>query len=127
MAKYNAVGGTVTFPNDTVFKVVRGTGSKRALTVENTTGPGDSGNVEYCTGNYTYSAQLSGFYQSNSTDTLDDDISGTCNIDWGEGERWAGNCVVRNVTVAPNWTGGGPIPVAMTVLWTGAVTITQPS
>jgi hypothetical protein len=58
-------GGTIITPladDNRVFKVTGGQFSRRPITIDNITGPSDSGNYTGCEGNYIYRAVVRGVY-----------------------------------------------------------------
>lgn len=125
--RFRAVGGTVTLPLS-VIKVNGGRLSKRALIVQNITGPGDEGNVVFDEGNYVYEFSLRGVYVEGvqASDTTNDAVRGSATISLGNGEEWTGTVIIRNVISDSDWGPGGDVGVILNGTFTGAVTVTQP-
>ena len=126
---YKAVGGTVTTPFTTI-SIETGAVERQTLNVRNVTGPGDNGNTRFSHGNKQFGFSLRGYYAQASTATNTTDtgnIVGSATIQLGNGETWIGNVLITRYSVASQWTTGGDQIVDLSGVFTGEVTIAQPT
>lgn len=126
--KFRSEGGLITLPVS-VVKVLRVVGEKTALAMQNTTGPGDDGNVEWTEGNYAYRFAFQGVLVEGDqpTDTTNGAVRASGQVQFGNGEVWAGTMILRNIQSSPDWGPGGAIGVSGNGVFTGPVTVSHPT
>ena len=125
--KHTAVDGTITLPLS-VVKVNSGVAEKSTLRLQNTTGPGDGGNVDWTEGNYAYRFSVNGILVEGETPetTTNAAIRGSGTIGLGTGEQWSGTVIIQSIRASSDWGPGGSIGVQLSGVFTGAVTVEQP-
>lgn len=130
MGSYFAKGGEVSGPFGTI-RVSRGRAGVRFLDFTNITGPQDNGATTFEKGNPVYSLAVSGtLYNGTNSNNIGNTFTAAVSVTVNFGnnaEQWEGSFHAQEVQVSPNWDGGGPIPVQLSGVFTGPVTVTNAS